>query len=181
MTAKLKPTKREIKASLAYYAAMSDSVSAREKFPSPRPARTAARVARKAATPLEKDVQREIMRALRGHRLVAEVTRHNSGRFGDKGQYRFNSSDGHADIAGLLHGGKAFFVEVKRENGLLTEAQAMFLLRRFRAGARCGVARHVPDAIEIVEGRYTLDKLKNECVLAKLPRMVREIEAMEAE
>lgn len=141
---------------MRYYASFSSGDLVQ---PTPAPARKAARVSRKAAVPVETDIQREILADLRAQPYVAQCDRFNSGRFGDRGQYKFSTADGHSDIAGHRTEGRAFFVEVKRtEDDVLLYSQARFLIERY-SFAFVGVARSVADARVIVNGEYSFDML----------------------
>jgi hypothetical protein len=115
---------------------------------------------------LEKAAQNRIRKALSLHPAVSTCVRYNSGRYGDRGQYSFNSANGHSDLHGELNGGRAYYIEVKRKGSYLTLSQAQFLLTKYEAGALVGVARIQEDAIRIVEGKYTEADLRAEFELA---------------
>lgn len=59
---------------------------------------------------------------------------------------RFNSAPGHADIAGVLHGGRALFIECKVGKNEPTAQQRAFLDRVTLAGARALVI-YTPDEL----------------------------------
>ena len=79
--------------------------------------------------PLESDVQREILSALKAHPVVAFVGRFNRGQAIENGRrISYNSVSGFPDIHGLRGDGKAFYFEVKRDaDYVLTDAQANFI------------------------------------------------------
>ena len=75
--------------------------------------------------PSEHAVQVSILALLRRHPKVAKAIRYNSGRFRLVGVgglpdrwFSANDCQGHSDIAGVLKGGRAFYLEVK-EHGLI--------------------------------------------------------------
>lgn len=83
--------------------------------------------------PLERDVQRAIIEYLSAHRGVAFYGRFNSGTAitgdaqGNTRYTRFNTIKGFPDIHGMMKGGRALYIEVKRPGGKLTDEQAEFL------------------------------------------------------
>lgn len=87
--------------------------------------------------PLEADVQRAILALLAVHPKVAFAGRFNSGAVvtehtgksgkSKRGFYRMNSIPGFSDIHGMLKGGRALYVEVKRRGEHLRTDQATFL------------------------------------------------------
>ena len=64
---------------------------------------------------------------------------------------RFNSMPGMSDIVAVLPGGRACFVECKREGGKLSDDQRAFLERMEAAGAFACVVTSVEQLIEILE------------------------------
>ena len=91
-----------------------------------------------------------IWRYLQLHPKVAFIGRFNAGGAVDgRGQYvRFCSIPGFPDLAGMLKGGRALYVEVKRpapSAGKLTEAQQIFLEHAASNGALAFVARSIED------------------------------------
>jgi hypothetical protein len=154
-----KPTKSEVGAWLRFLGESSSNPRAPELLDT-LPAKRAPRQRRSAV--LESDVQRTILTYLRALPIVAKCDRFNSGRYGDKSQYRFNSADGHSDLAGHRKDGRAFFVEVKRSGeDKLSYAQAKFLVDRYES-TFVGVARSIEDAQSIVDGKYSIDRLLDE-------------------
>lgn len=93
----------------------------------------------------ESDVLRACMELLALHPVVHRAWRVNSGAItaayrstaGDirKRYVRFNGFPGHSDIAGVLRGGKALFIEVKKPGGKLTVRQKGFLDDMRQSGA----------------------------------------------
>ena len=124
-----------------------------------RPARTRA-VA--TADPREKDIQAAIFDYLRADSRVAIATRYNSGKMpwqkapGERIHYisfyrmflraigRVRDT-GHADIGGMLVGGRAYYFEVKTQTGKLTEEQADFLECVRNGGGISAVVRSIED------------------------------------
>jgi hypothetical protein len=112
--------------------------------------------------PSEGQIQRAIMTGLRLHPIVVDVTRYNSGSYGERAQYAMNSSPGHSDIGVSLKSGMTAWIEVKRPGEWLRYDQALFLITKLRAWNRVGVARSIEDAVLIVEGRYSIGMLRAE-------------------
>jgi len=87
--------------------------------------------------PLEADVQRAVLALLAVHPRVAFAGRFNSGAVvtehtsksgkSKRGLSRINSIPGFSDIHGMLKGGRALYVEVKRRGEYLRPEQATFL------------------------------------------------------
>jgi hypothetical protein len=159
VSVRAKLSKGEVNAWLRFLGEGSDNPRAGELLATLAPER-APRQRRSAV--LESDVQRTILAYLRRLPSVATCERYNSGSFGNKSQYRFNSADGHSDLAGHRKDGRAFFVEVKRsERDVLSFAQAQFLVDRW-SSALVGVARSIEDARAIVDGKYSIHLLLDE-------------------
>ncbi len=102
----------------------------------------------KPCVPLEKDIQRQILDylALRG----IPAWRVNSGAMvgeykGKKRFMRMNGKPGMSDICGVIPGGRALFIEVKRPGRLATVEQTWFLNEMDAAGALAFVAWSVAD------------------------------------
>lgn len=109
----------------------------------------------KPDAPLEKDIQKAIIQALNLHPMVAFVGRFNSGvavnSDGNVARYtRFNTVKGFPDIHEMLQGGCAFYIEVKRKGGKVSDEQSEFLTMVKRNGGRAGVAYSVDDALSII-------------------------------
>lgn len=96
------------------------------------------------AQPLESQIQRQILDYLEIRGIFH--WRNNTGAFRDDKQhlYRFGFK-GSSDIIGVLPGGRALFIEVKRPTGRLTDAQKEFLARAHMAGALAFEARSVEE------------------------------------
>lgn len=87
--------------------------------------------------PLERDVQAAILQLLHHHPKVAFAGRFNRGavrteRKGKdgkvrRGYYQMNTIPGFSDIHGMLKGGRAFYIEVKRRGERPTLEQSSFL------------------------------------------------------
>lgn len=107
------------------------------------------------AEPLEKEIQADIMKMLRSHPSVIFVGRFNRGTmqssYGEKQSFtQFNTVPGFPDIHGLIRGGKAFYIEVKRPGGVVSNDQREFIEKTQRGGALSGVAYSVDDALKII-------------------------------
>lgn len=113
-------------------------------------------VHRQQALPLEIDIQRAIVDALKRHPKVSFVGRFNRGsaiRTDAKGRgyyTKFNSVPGFPDLHGMLKGGASWYIEVKRPGGVTTEEQADFLAGIKRDGGLAGIAMSVEDALAIL-------------------------------
>lgn len=59
---------------------------------------------------------------------------------------------GHPDIAGIFRGGRAFYIEVKKPKGVVSQEQRAFhdMIRRY--GGRVCVARSVQDVSDFLLG-----------------------------
>ena len=158
------PTRREIANYLQY---LKDSSA------NPRAADFAVPVVRKRAVPSpdkfkltpvvpsEHDVQVSILGLLRKHPKVAKAIRYNAGTFrlaGSQGSpdrwFRANDCVGHSDIAGVLKGGRAFYLEVKKpgKSSKPGDAQDTFLTEMAFAGALAAEVSSVEQVIKLLEG-----------------------------
>lgn len=105
--------------------------------------------------PLERDVVRAVMDMLRRHPKVGFVHRLQSGLL-DQGERMIRvGSVGMPDLCGVLKGGRAFYIEIKTADGVVTDAQNHMIDILQHAGAACGIARSVEQALAIIEGRDT--------------------------
>lgn len=105
--------------------------------------------------PLEKDIQKEIMAYLKTHPRVAFRGRFNRGtmqsQYGDKASYTmFNTVVGFSDIHGMLKGGAAFYIEVKRRTGRAEPEQQAFIDHVWENGGIAFVARSVEDVKKFI-------------------------------
>jgi hypothetical protein len=114
---------------------------------------------KKNAQPLEKEVQRDILDWL--EKVGVWAWRSNRGAFGatHNGKRRFVTFGcrGQSDISGVLPGGRALFVEVKRPGGDgPTPDQQWFIDTANRSGGLAFVARSVLDVQRALaaEGYY---------------------------
>ena len=110
-----------------------------------------------AHNPLEKDILRAILAALRIHPRVAFVGRFNRGAIqssynGNTSYTQFNTVPGFPDIHGMLRGGAAFYIECKRLGGKTSDKQSNFLGIIAANGGICGVATSVEEALRIIDG-----------------------------
>jgi hypothetical protein len=109
----------------------------------PLPARRRSRAIGKAkpaiAPPLERDVLRVVLLALRLHLKVSFVWRANTAAMPTADGKRFIRSGfpGCSDILGMLKSGRFLAVEVKRPGGGLSQEQHAFLAKVQRGGG-CG-------------------------------------------
>ena len=110
-------------------------------------------------TPLEKDIQRAILDAIGLRKDVVFVGRFNRGQavatnsFGEQRYTPFNSVPGFPDIHGLLVGGRAFYIEVKRPppDYVKPKPQQQQFLDEARVGGACaGVATSVEEAMALL-------------------------------
>lgn len=108
--------------------------------------------------PLEKDIQKTIIAALELRRDVVFVGRFNRGQAvatynGETRYTPFNSVKGFPDIHGLLVGGRAFYIEVKRPPPAYVKpdkSQQDFLDAARVGGAAAGVATSIEEAEAIL-------------------------------
>ena len=161
---KSNPSRREVANYLQYL---------KESSANPRAASFAVPVVRKRAVPSpdkfklttvvpsEHDVQVSILALLRRHPKVAKAIRYNAGTFrlaGAQGSpdrwFRANDCPGHSDIAGVLKGGRAFYLEVKRpgKSTKAGDAQDTFLCEMAFAGALAAEVSSVDQVIKLLEG-----------------------------
>ena len=110
--------------------------------------------------PSEHDVQVSILALLRRHPKIAKAIRYNAGTFrlaGAQGSadrwFRANDCPGHSDIAGVLKGGRAFYLEVKRPGKSTKpgDAQDKFLCEMAFAGALAAEVSSVDQVIKLLE------------------------------
>lgn len=99
----------------------------------------------------EADVLRDILSALRKHPRVARVERRQSGVFRDGERWIGVGRRGDPDITGILKGGRAFAIEVKRPGEEPNELQARRLEEIKAAGGVAGCAHSVEEAHAIVD------------------------------
>jgi len=104
--------------------------------------------------PLEKDIQKAIIAFLSAHPKISIYGRFNSGTAitgdaqGNTRYTRFNSIKGFPDIHGMLKGGRAVYIEVKRPGGRVSDEQQEFIDKVSAHGAVAFVAYSVDDVIE---------------------------------
>jgi len=104
--------------------------------------------------PLEKDIQKAIIQFLSAHPKICIYGRFNSGTaitgdgLGNTRYTRFNSIKGFPDIHGMLKGGRAVYIEVKRPGGRVSEDQQDFIDKVSAHGAVAFIAYSVDDVIE---------------------------------
>lgn len=103
--------------------------------------------------PLERDIQRAIVRVLRLHRFDVEVLRQGAMRVRDPGKTRTRfvrqgMSAGTPDLY-VVHT-RAIWLEVKRPSGRLTEAQEELHEAWRRRGVFVAVVRSPVEAVEAV-------------------------------
>ena len=105
-----------------------------------------------AAGASEAQVLNAVIGLLRHHPAVAKVWRNNVGMVDFNGQpVRFGFT-GLADISFVMKGGRAGFIEVKRERGgLISEAQQTFIDEMRAAGAIAGIVRSVDEAVLLLK------------------------------
>lgn len=159
-------TIEEINATFRFNAMMRggtpEQMAQAEKFCTPLPPlrhRVKRPVDQQPVAPLEKDIQRTILDALALRKDVVFVGRFNRGQavatnnYGEQRYTPFNSVPGFPDIHGLLLGGRAFYIEVKRPPPHYekpSEKQQRFLDEARVGGAAAGVATSVEEAMAIL-------------------------------
>lgn len=105
---------------------------------------------------LEKDVQKAVMDMLKLHPKVAFRARFNRGVMrstynGKESFTQFNTMPGFSDIHGMLKGGAAFYMEVKKPiGGVISREQASFVAAVKAAGGIAGIVRSVEDALMLL-------------------------------
>lgn len=101
--------------------------------------------------PLEKDVLADILKTLRSDPRIGYVWRQNSGVFREGERYIRSGPKGMPDLCGVLLGGKAFFIEVKRDAKSQPEPHQAERLGQLRSiGAIAGVAWSVESALALL-------------------------------
>ena len=150
------PLKDRIKrnaAGLAMYASAAPADKSRAPIFAPEPEKPA-RAPRKPSTePLESDIQRDIIKALRAHWKVAFVGRFNRGQ-AIEGNRRiwYNTVPGFPDIHGLTIGAKPFYFEVKRNQASKVSPEQENFMRMVRKVGGCaGLVYSVETAMELLE------------------------------
>ena len=123
-----------------------------ESYCRPVPAERAPR--KPSGKPLEAAILKDIMQALRRHPKVATVERRQSAVFMEGNRYVRVGRRGEADISGILKGGRAFAIEVKRPGGKPNEKQLQFLERIRAAGGIAGCATSVTEAEAIIASAF---------------------------
>lgn len=132
-----------------------------ERLSTPLPPQRVRRPVERATdrAPLEKEIQTAIIEAIRLRRDIVFVGRFNRGQavatdgFGHTRYTPFNTVPGFPDIHGLLVGGKAFYLEVKRPPPNYvkpTQEQQSFLDDARNAGAYAGVVTTVEEAMAVL-------------------------------
>ena len=102
--------------------------------------------------PLERQIQTQILDYLK-LRGVFCWKQNTSGIYRkDRSAYIPSHTRGMPDICGILRGGRAFYVEVKRRTGRLSEPQKEFLGRASTLGALAIVAYCVEDVEAALKG-----------------------------
>lgn len=126
-----------------------------------QPKRKANGKTRHRRDPLERDIQRVILEALRLHPNVARIERTNTGagRFvgkdGKAGRFVRFGFQGQADLTGVAKDGRVIAIEVKRPRTRkdVSPEQRAYLDQVREAGGYAGVATCVEEAFAVVEGR----------------------------
>lgn len=123
----LAQTRRDNQQALDYYRALSPREDAPRIDLGAKPKQS--RSTGSSGAPLERDVQRAVLKLLRVHPLVGWAARINSGAVENaNGQFvRFNQIAGCSDIIGQMRSGAFLAIEVKRPGAKPTEPQMLFL------------------------------------------------------
>lgn len=98
----------------------------------------------------EAPILKAILSMLRKHPLVATVERRQVGVFSSGNRTIGVGRAGDPDITGILHGGRAYAIEVKAPGAYPDERQKRRLEQLKAIGAVVGVARSVEDAERII-------------------------------
>lgn len=161
MTTRFRPSQREQriaanKANAGMEAMFGDRREAKG-IPALVPLEVKAKRVRKPAEggePTEQDIQRDIIRTLRADPRVSFVGRFNRGMaYGASGApVQFNTVPGFPDLHGMLKGGLAYYIEVKRPKARTTEEQAAFLQGIRDDGGLAGIATSPAEALAILYG-----------------------------
>lgn len=103
--------------------------------------------------PLERDIQAAILEFLVAHPLVVFAGRFNRGAYADGERYiRFNTVPGFPDIHGLLKGGRALYVEVKRDaRAAISDEQQSFIMNARETGAIALLAWNVEQVADALK------------------------------
>ena len=107
--------------------------------------------------PTEADVMRAVLAYLQHHQRVVWAARMNTGAGmltrgnGKFSQYIKFGFKGCPDIHGMLAGGQALYIEVKRPSGKLTPEQEAFLKLAVDNGGCAFVARSVDDCVSMLK------------------------------
>jgi len=142
-----------------FYASCADKEPQFQVALAPKRERIRRPVDNRPVAPLEKDIQRAILQAIELRRDVVFVGRFNRGQAvagnadGSTRYTPFNSVPGFPDIHGLLVGGKAFYLEVKRPPPHYRKpdtSQQQFLDDARNAGAYAGVVTSVEEAMALL-------------------------------
>ena len=148
-------TLRANKSAMQHYATLSGRETPVEQLAlqTVKPKQTRAKAGSNTTIPLERDVQRAIIEYLSAHRGVAFYGRFNSGTAitgdaqGNTRYTRFNTIKGFPDIHGMMKGGTALYIEVKRPGGRLTDEQDEFLQKVRDNGGIGFMAQSVDDVM----------------------------------
>lgn len=114
----------------------------------PLPQRRAPR--KPSGKPLERDILKAVIAALRRDPRVAQVERQQSGLFVDGDRYIRVGTPGALDIKGMLKGGRAFEFEIKRPGRKPDPRQAERIETLRANGAVAGVATSVEEALALL-------------------------------
>ncbi len=140
---------KDLNAAFRYLGMSSGKEELAETLCRPEPKRRAPR--QPSGVPLEADILRDILLALRKHPKVARVERRQSGVFRDGDRWVRVGNKGQPDISGILHGGRAFQIEVKRPGKFPDDNQWRQINAIRAAGGIAGCAHSVAEALAIVD------------------------------
>lgn len=125
--------------------------------PPAQPKRRAKGKTRHRVDPLEKDIQRIVLAALRLHPMVARIERTNTGagsfiRHGKVGRFMRFGFPGQPDLNGLATDGRVIAIEIKRPStrNTISPEQRAYLDKVQAAGGYAGVATSVEEAFAIL-------------------------------
>lgn len=152
----LREQKQNTQRSLDHYAALYDKPRVVIDIP-PEPKRRAPAGA--DGKPLERDIQKAILQMLSLRKDVVFYGRFNRGQaqstdaHGRVHYTSFNTVAGFPDIHGMMSGGRAFYLEVKRPGGRESDDQITFIAKVKAGGALAGFAYSVGQAAGILDGK----------------------------
>lgn len=112
--------------------------------------RTRSTTSKRSTIPLERDVLKAVLQALRYDPRVASVERQQSGVFLEGNRHIRVGTPGALDIKGMLKGGRMFEIECKRPGGKPDPRQAARIARIRADGGVAGYCWSVESALALL-------------------------------